>query len=180
MEQKKSTLKEIKATVMPQTAEGLQMLMEETGLTVGEVIDRLTLQMCPDDLGFAVCFAQDQVFFSISNLPEEEQEKALSAALIKDLGTLYTHALSFYLSKIPQEDARGGAVDQITFFVCVPPYIPLEKKRQTIELLNNTMVREVGYKGEMKVIVLFQYHDDEGVGKDGELFADFKARQAQQ
>ena len=27
MEQKKSTLKEIKATVMPQTAEGLQMLM---------------------------------------------------------------------------------------------------------------------------------------------------------
>lgn len=32
MEQKKSTLKEIKATVMPQTAEGLQMLMEETGL----------------------------------------------------------------------------------------------------------------------------------------------------
>ena len=119
--------------------------------------------------------------FGVTSLElTEEQEKALSAALIKDLGTLYTHALSFYLSKIPQEDARGGAVDQITFFVCVPPYIPLEKKRQTIELLNNTMVREVGYKGEMKVIVLFQYHDDDGVGKDGELFADFKARQAQQ
>lgn len=119
--------------------------------------------------------------FGVTSLElTEEQEKALSAALIKDLGTLYTNALSFYLSKIPQEDARGGAVDQITFFVCVPPYIPLEKKRQTIELLNNTMVREVGYKGEMKVIVLFQYHDDEGVGKDGELFADFKARQAQQ
>ena len=119
--------------------------------------------------------------FGVTSLElTEEQEKALSAALIKDLGTLYTHALSFYLSKIPQEDARGGAVDQITFFVCVPPYMPLEKKRQTIELLNNTMVREVGYKGEMKVIVLFQYHDDEGVGKDGELFADFKARQAQQ
>ena len=95
--------------------------------------------------------------FGVTSLElTEEQEKALSAALIKDLGTLYTHALSFYLSKIPQEDARGGAVDQITFFVCVPPYIPLEKKRQTIELLNNTMVREVGYKGEMKVIVLFQ------------------------
>ena len=119
--------------------------------------------------------------FGVTSLElTEEQEKALRADTIKDLGTLYTHALSFYLSKIPQEDARGGAVDQITFFVCVPPYIPLEKKRQTIELLNNTMVREVGYKGEMKVIVLFQYHDDEGVGKDGELFADFKARQAQQ
>lgn len=51
--------------------------------------------------------------FGVTSLElTEEQEKALSAALIKDLGTLYTHALSFYLSKIPQEDARGGAVDR--------------------------------------------------------------------
>ena len=42
MEQKKSTLKEIKATVMPQTAEGLQMLMEETGLTIGDVVDHFS------------------------------------------------------------------------------------------------------------------------------------------
>ena len=117
--------------------------------------------------------------FGVTSLElTEEQEKALSAALIKDLGTLYTHALSFYLSKIPQEDARGGAVDQITFFVCVPPYIPLEKKRQTIELLNNTMVREVGYQGEMKVIVIFKYHDDEACGVDGVLRADAKAAAA--
>ena len=46
------------------------------------MIDRLTLQMCPDDLGFAVCFAQDQVFFSISSLPEEEQEEALTKIII--------------------------------------------------------------------------------------------------
>ena len=117
--------------------------------------------------------------FGVTSLElTEEQEKALSAALIKDLGTLYTHALSFYLSKIPQEDARGGAVDQITFFVCVPPYIPLEKKRQTIELLNNTMVREVGYKGPLKVIVIFKYHDDEACGVDGVLRADAKAAAA--
>lgn len=48
-----------------------------------------------------------------------------------------------------------------------------------IELLHNTMVRETGYQGELKNIVLFQYHDDDGVGKDGELFADIKARKAQ-
>ena len=29
-----------------------------------------------------VCFAQDQVFFSISNLPEEEQEEALTKIII--------------------------------------------------------------------------------------------------
>ena len=90
MEQKKSTLKEIKATVMPQTAEGLQMLMEETGLTIGEVIDRLTLQMCPDDLGFAVCFAQDQVFFSISNLPEEEQEEVDESMVMEHISMVYS------------------------------------------------------------------------------------------
>lgn len=109
-----------------------------------------------------------------------EQERALAGALIRDIGTLYTHALSFYLTKVPQEDCRGGSVDQTNFFVCVPPYITVEKKRETIKLLNDTMVREAGYRGPMKVVVLFQYHDDEGVGKDGELFADIKARQAKQ
>ena len=90
MKQKKSTLKEIKATVMPQTAEGLQMLMEETGLTIGEVIDRLTLQMCPDDLGFAVCFAQEQVFFTISNLPEEEQEEVDESMVMEHISMVYS------------------------------------------------------------------------------------------
>lgn len=107
-----------------------------------------------------------------------EQKKSLSDALIRDIGTIYTHAMSFNLAQIPQENCRGDSIDQTTFFVCVPPYISLEKKRETIKLINDTMVREVGYKGPMKVIVLFQYHDDEGVGKDGELFADIKARKA--
>ena len=40
------------------------------------------------------------------------------------------------------------------------------------------MVRMTGDHGPLKNIVLFQYHDDEGVGKDGELFADIKARAA--
>ena len=73
--------------------------------------------------------------FGVTSLElTNEQEKALSEALTRDLSTMYTHALSFYLNKVPQENVRSGAVDQITFFVCVPPYISLEKKRQTIEL----------------------------------------------
>ena len=119
------------------------------------------------------------IFAATSLELTREQRKSLSDALIKDLGTLYTHAMSFNLAQIPQENCRGDSIDQTTFFVCVPPYIALDKKRETIRLINDTMVREVGYKGEMKVIVLFQYHDDEGVGKDGELFADIKARKAQ-
>lgn len=118
------------------------------------------------------------IFAATSLELTREQRKSLSDALIKDLGTIYTHAFSFNLTQVPQENCRGDSIDQTTFFVCVPPYIALEKKRETIKIINDTMVREVGYKGEMKVIVLFQYHDDEGVGKDGELFADIKARKA--
>ena len=118
------------------------------------------------------------IFAATSLELTREQRKSLSDALIKDLGTIYTHAFSFNLAQVPQENCRGDSIDQTTFFVCVPPYIALEKKRETIKIINDTMVREVGYKGEMKVIVLFQYHDDEGVGKDGELFADIKARKA--
>ena len=116
MKQKKSTLKEIKATVMPQTAEGLQMLMEETGLTIGEVIDRLTLQMRPDDLGFAVCFAQDQVFFSISNLPEEEQEEALTKIII------------FLAGLVPVDHLKGleqAAISKRAERLCMGLTIPL-------------------------------------------------------
>lgn len=82
MEQKKSILKKIKATVMPQTAEALQTLMEQTGLTIGEVIDRLTLQMYPNKLEQAVLLAVEQVMFSISNLPEEQAEIALTETLV--------------------------------------------------------------------------------------------------
>ena len=81
------------------------------------------------------------------------------------------------MAYIPQENCRGQAVDQITFFVCVPPYIALEKKRRAIECFDRTVKRVVGCEGFLKVIVLFQYHDDDGVGKDGELFSDIKARQ---
>ncbi|MGN1141358.1 MAG: hypothetical protein ACI4TF_09165 [Oliverpabstia sp.] len=117
--------------------------------------------------------------FAVTSLDLNDKKKQeLSDELIKDISQIFTHALSFNLAFIPQEDCRGQSIDQITFFVCVPPYISLEKKRSVIECFNNTMLRVVGYKGELKVIVLFQYHDDEGVGKDGELFADIKARKA--
>lgn len=95
MGEKKSILKEIKATVMPQTAEALEILMRETELTIGEVIDRLTLQIRPDNLEFAVCFAQDEVFFSISNLAEGEKEKAL------------TDIITFLASFVPVDHLKG-------------------------------------------------------------------------
>lgn len=82
MKQKKSILKEITATVMPQTEEGLQTLMEQTGLTIGEVIDRLTLQMYPEKTEQAILLAEEQVIFSLTKLTEKQTEKALTEIII--------------------------------------------------------------------------------------------------
>ncbi len=110
----------------------------------------------------------------------DEKKKQLADEMIKDLSTMYKHALSFNLAIVPHENCRGDSINQTTTFICVPPYISLEKKRDSITLVNNTLVRVLGYQGQMKNIVLFQYHDDDGVGKDGELFSDIiKRREAE-
>lgn len=82
MKQKKSILKEITATVMPQTEEGLQTLMEQTGLTIGEVIDRLALQIYPEKPEQAILLAEEQVIFSLTKLTEKQTEKALTEIII--------------------------------------------------------------------------------------------------
>lgn len=82
MKQKKSILKEITATVMPQTEEGLQTLMAQTGLTIGEVIDRLTLQIYPEKPEQAILLAEEQVIFSLTKLTEKQTEKALTEIII--------------------------------------------------------------------------------------------------
>lgn len=82
MKQKKSILKEITATVIPQTEEGLQTLMAQTGLTIGEVIDRLTLQIYPEKPEQAILLAEEQVIFSLTKLTEKQTEKALTEIII--------------------------------------------------------------------------------------------------
>lgn len=67
------------------------------------------------------------------------------------------------------------AKDQITFFVFVPPYMEIERRRKLIKVLDEAANKAVGYRGELKNIVIFKYHDDEACGVDGVLRADAKA-----
>jgi len=67
---------QIEATVMKMTAEGLEKLSNETGLSVGEVIDRLTMQMKAKDKDLAVSIAYQEVIMQLSNLPQEETNSA--------------------------------------------------------------------------------------------------------
>jgi len=105
-------------------------------------------------------------------------EPAKKQELIDELGTTIGTVFkrySLYYFPVAQENVSECAVDQMTFFVFVPPYMDIDRRRDLIKKLNETMVRVVGYKGELKVIVIFKYHDDEACGVDGVLRADAKA-----
>ena len=114
------------------------------------------------------------IFAATSLELEPEKKKELIDALGETIGTIFK-TYSLYYTPVPAENVSEGAKDQMTFFVFVPPYMEIDRRRQLIKVLNDTMVRVVGYKGPLKVIVIFKYHDDEACGVDGVLRADAKA-----
>lgn len=63
---------EINATVMVQTEATLKSMMESTQLTIGEVIDRLALQMTPRDKAAAAVLAGERVAMCFSQLPKAQ------------------------------------------------------------------------------------------------------------
>ena len=107
------------------------------------------------------------------------QKKEFLDEIGKSVGEVFRFYSIYYMPVNP-EYCSECAVDQITYFVFVPPYMEIERRRALIKKLNDTTVRVVGYKGELKVIVIFKYHDDEACGVDGVLRADAKAAEAAQ
>lgn len=117
------------------------------------------------------------VFATTSLQLEPEKKKELIDALGETIQSMFK-TYSLYYVPMPAENVSEGAKDQMTFFVFVPPYMEIDRRRQLIKILNDTMLRVVGYKGPLKVIVIFKYHDDEACGVDGVLRADAKAAAA--
>lgn len=76
------TVTEITATVMVQTEAALKQMMESTQLTIGEVIDRLALQMTPRDKDAAAVLAGERVAMCFSQLPKAESKGAYIEFLI--------------------------------------------------------------------------------------------------
>lgn len=80
---KGNLLRHIEATVMKQTFEVLEQMMQETGLSIGEVIDRLALTLRPRDQELAVWMAIEEIALIISNLSQEEKAGAIVGILMK-------------------------------------------------------------------------------------------------
>ena len=117
------------------------------------------------------------IFAATSLELDQDKKKELLDELGTTIGTVF-RKYSLYYVPVPAENVSECAKDQMTFFVFVPPYMDIDRRRDLIKKLNDTMVRVVGYKGELKVIVIFKYHDDEACGVDGVLRADAKAAEA--
>ena len=118
-----------------------------------------------------------KIFAATSLELDQDKKKELLDELGTTIGTVF-RKYSLYYVPVPAENVSECAKDQMTFFVFVPPYMDIDRRRDLIKKLNETMVRVVGYKGELKVIVIFKYHDDEACGVDGVLRADAKAAEA--
>lgn len=78
----KEVVTTIPVTVLRQTEAGLQQLSHDSGLTIGEVIDRLTLKISPDNREIAVQFAAEQIIIAFSGLPESEYKRAFCDLLV--------------------------------------------------------------------------------------------------
>lgn len=107
------------------------------------------------------------------NLEGEEKKQFLDT--IEGAVAEVFKCYSIYYTPVPKENCSECAKDQITFFVFVPPYMEIERRRKLIKVLDEAANKAVGYRGELKNIVIFKYHDDEACGVDGVLRADAKA-----
>lgn len=83
---------EIKAIVLCETMSALKQMAEHTDLSVGEVIDRLTLQMRPTQAAPAVRVALEEIGIVFSALEEADMTQA-----VRELIALLTACL-------PEED----------------------------------------------------------------------------
>lgn len=83
MEKKNSSeLVEINATVMKETANSINNLMERTGMTMGEAIDRLALHLKPSDPHMASTIVLEEMLYIFSHLDEQGIFEAIHRVMV--------------------------------------------------------------------------------------------------
>lgn len=87
---RKTGVRKIHANVMKQTEQGLLRLAKESGLSVGEIIDRVTLNMRPSDPELAVQLLEEEIIICLSGLSDEDYKIAVTD-LIVDLVSVVAH-----------------------------------------------------------------------------------------
>lgn len=106
-----SSLVQIEATVMRQTLGSLLRSVEETGLSIGEVIDRLALHMKPTRPELALLLILEEIRTILLNLPGEQKDAMLCEVLIFLAALLSTDAIERIqdAAKKKKKQLFGGA-----------------------------------------------------------------------
>lgn len=74
-------LSEINATVVTKTKNTLEGIEKLTGLTVGEILDRMVLNCCPTDTDKAYLLILDNILISTENLNQEQFNETIYKVL---------------------------------------------------------------------------------------------------
>lgn len=111
--EKQFELVSIEADVMPQTAAALQKLSHDVDLTVGQVIDRLTLRMTAHEVDYAVQLANEEVMTCLSGLSHDDFQVAFEKLVLNLAAAMSPEKLTSLVekAKAQQEEMMKGFAD---------------------------------------------------------------------
>ena len=111
--EKNVELVSIEASVMPQTAAALQKLSHDADLTVGEVIDRLSLRMTAHNVDYAVKLANEEVMTCLSGLSHDDFQVGYEQLVLNLAAALSPEKLQSVVEKAQaqQEAMMKGLAD---------------------------------------------------------------------
>lgn len=101
---------EINVKVMAKTKEVLEDIAETGGLSIGEVIDRMALKLCPDNADDAHVLILENILINTSRLNGEQSDEAvlkvlkvLESACVDDMRNELTTTLKSVIDKLENE-----------------------------------------------------------------------------
>lgn len=111
--EQKFELVHVEGEVMPQTAAALQKLSHDADLTIGQVIDRLTLRMTAHEVDYAVQLANEEVMTCLSGLNHQDFQTAFEKLVLNLAVALPQEKLTVLVEKAEahQEEMMQNLAD---------------------------------------------------------------------
>lgn len=110
--------------------------------------------------------------YVLTTRPMDEQVKNM---FYQELCSALEPTFSLYslmLQNIPASHANQAAKDHTAIFICVPPYMDIERRRNVVHDLSHAVERVFHCPGDPKTTIMFPYHTDDCCGKHGTLRSD--------
>lgn len=134
---KKEPLEKIEITVMKDTANGLRKIAKDAGTTVGEIVDRLVLQMTPTDPDVAEFLFVQEMLIIMSRLSKEDAHRVNTNFAESILMSCSSETLDELVSEIKQK--KADIIEQFTA-------MPEEKRAEVRDALRECMENGLGEK----------------------------------